>query len=413
MTAMRRCPYKLVGLGMLVALAAGCHKTQSQEASPGDQAGAAAAAAASASASASPSASASTTEDVAPPPAVVSADPSIPLNEAVVGPAPVPADYSADTAPPPPASEEQPPSPATGDVWVPGYWWWSVPLKRYAWVSGAWRDPPPEQVWTPGLWTSAPSGRFVWIPGFWGAPGTPAPVAIVAAPPAPQSEAPPPPPPGVGFVWTPGYHAYRGDRYVWVEGSYARPPREGLGWIEPRYVGVGGHYYFQPGRWDQPPTHRGVVYQPDPNVRPGVRFRPTPVAASLVVAHASFNVAAARAIAFGGTRTANGGFVFRHPAVEGHAAFGPPGGSEPHGGPPGDEPHGGPPGADERRGGPPGGDDRHGGPPGGDERHGGSPGGDERRGGGPGGNGPHGGPPGGGHGGGPQGSGPAGHGPHP
>ena len=215
------------------------------------------------------------------------------------------------------------------------------------------------------------------------------------------------------MVWTPGYHAYRGDRYVWIEGSYLRPPREGLGWVEPRYVGVGGHYYFQPGRWDQPAEHRGVVYQPDPNVRPGARFRPVPVAASLVIAHASFNVAAAHALAFGGTRNARGGFVFRRPGVEGRAAFGRPGEIEPHGGPPaGEERHGGPPAGDERRGGPPAGEERRGGPPAGDERRGGPPAGDERHGGGPGGN-DRGGPPGGARGGSGGGSGPGGHGARP
>ena len=78
----------------------------------------------------------------APPPPVVAADPNIPLTEAVVGAAPTPPDFSADVAPPAPVIEDQPAAPDPQDVWTPGYWWWSAPLGRYVWISGAWRQPP-------------------------------------------------------------------------------------------------------------------------------------------------------------------------------------------------------------------------------------------------------------------------------
>ena len=142
--------------GMLLAFLAGCNKTKAADAADADVAAA--------------DADGGTTE-VTPPAPVVAGDPDIPLNEAVVGTAPVPADYAADTAPPAPVTEEQPASPEQGDVWVPGYWWWSVPFHRYVWVSGAWRNPPPDQVWTPGNWVSNPEGKYVWVPGFWGAAG--------------------------------------------------------------------------------------------------------------------------------------------------------------------------------------------------------------------------------------------------
>ena len=105
--------------------------------------------------------------EVAPPAPVFAADPQIPLNEGIVGAAPVPADYGTDVAPPAPLTEERPASPESSDVWIPGYWWWSAPLNRYVWVGGAWRHPPPSQVWFPGSWRLV-SGRYVWAPGYWG-----------------------------------------------------------------------------------------------------------------------------------------------------------------------------------------------------------------------------------------------------
>lgn len=84
-------------------------------------------------------------EVVEPPAPVVAEDPEIPLNEAVVGSAPVPADYAAPSPPPAEAVvEEQPPRPAPADVWIPGYWWWSCHLARYVWIGGAWRNAPPD-----------------------------------------------------------------------------------------------------------------------------------------------------------------------------------------------------------------------------------------------------------------------------
>ena len=49
----------------------------------------------------------------------------------------------------------------------PGYWWWSRHLARYVWIGGAWRNAPPDQVWTPGSWVQFASGRYGWSPGYW------------------------------------------------------------------------------------------------------------------------------------------------------------------------------------------------------------------------------------------------------
>ena len=55
--------------------------------------------------------------------------------------------------------------------------------------------------------------------------------------------------PGPGFVWIEGYHAWRGEAYVWVPGRWVRPPRRHARWIRPRYRHVRGGWVFVPGRW--------------------------------------------------------------------------------------------------------------------------------------------------------------------
>ncbi|MGO9835049.1 MAG: hypothetical protein ACLP1X_12615 [Polyangiaceae bacterium] len=245
----------------------------------------------------------------APPAPLVAADPNIPLNEAVVGAAPVPTDYSAAIAPPAPVVEDEPVRPEADDAWIPGYWWWSGPLDRYVWVSGAWRHPPPDQYWSPGAWNLV-NGRYFWAPGYWGPHGY-AREYIDVAPPALRFEAYIAPP-GVGFTWTPGYYGYRGGAYAWIGGSWLRPPREGVNWVEPRYVTIGGRYCLQPGRWDFAPERRGTVYRPDINVRAGAHLSLAPVPQVVVSAHATFVTAAAHAIAHGATRTPSGGYVVAH-----------------------------------------------------------------------------------------------------
>jgi len=60
----------------------------------------------------------------------------------------------------------QPPCPAAGFLWVPGYWAWAP--TGYYWVPGTWVRPPVVgYLWTPGYWGWA-SGVYLWHPGYWG-----------------------------------------------------------------------------------------------------------------------------------------------------------------------------------------------------------------------------------------------------
>src|SRR5271170_8267085 len=60
----------------------------------------------------------------------------------------------------------QPPLPAPGYLWTPGYW--SYGEAGYYWVPGVWVQPPRVGVlWTPGYWGFA-GGVYGWHGGYWG-----------------------------------------------------------------------------------------------------------------------------------------------------------------------------------------------------------------------------------------------------
>ena len=60
----------------------------------------------------------------------------------------------------------QPPLPAPGYIWTPGYWAYGD--DGYYWVPGTWIMPPePGFLWTPGYWGWA-GGAYLWHGGYWG-----------------------------------------------------------------------------------------------------------------------------------------------------------------------------------------------------------------------------------------------------
>jgi hypothetical protein len=66
----------------------------------------------------------------------------------------------------------------------------------------------------------------------------------------------PPPPPRVevvpaarpGYLWTPGYWAWRGNRHVWVNGNWVRA-RRGYVYTQPTWVQEGDRWRLRPGAW--------------------------------------------------------------------------------------------------------------------------------------------------------------------
>jgi len=76
-------------------------------------------------------------------------------------------DVSVDVPPPPLPYYEQPPLPADGYIWAPGYWAWDPAAVDYYWVPGTWVEPPqPELLWTPAWWGFL-DGRYGFHPGYW------------------------------------------------------------------------------------------------------------------------------------------------------------------------------------------------------------------------------------------------------
>jgi hypothetical protein len=60
----------------------------------------------------------------------------------------------------------QPPIPAPGYIWTPGYWAGSA--SGYFWVPGTWVEPPAVGLlWTPSYWGWR-DGIYVWNAGYWG-----------------------------------------------------------------------------------------------------------------------------------------------------------------------------------------------------------------------------------------------------
>src|SRR5438552_3757305 len=69
-------------------------------------------------------------------------------------------------APPELPVYEQPPLPAPGYIWTPGYWAYGP--DGYYWVPGTWVEPPAVGLlWTPGYWGWR-NGVYAWSDGYWG-----------------------------------------------------------------------------------------------------------------------------------------------------------------------------------------------------------------------------------------------------
>ena len=86
---------------------------------------------------------------------------------------------------------------------------------------------------------------------------TPAGISVRIAPPPLRHEIIPVP--RRGYVWVPGYWNWRGNRHVWVAGSWVRE-RRGYIYQPHRWEQRGDRWYFNRGRWDRDgdgiPDHR-------------------------------------------------------------------------------------------------------------------------------------------------------------
>jgi hypothetical protein len=55
--------------------------------------------------------------------------------------------------------------------------------------------------------------------------------------------------PGHGYVWIPGYHAYRGNAYAWVYGHWEPAPRSNARWVPGHWTHNRQGWYWVDGRW--------------------------------------------------------------------------------------------------------------------------------------------------------------------
>src|SRR4051812_21884921 len=62
---------------------------------------------------------------------------------------------------------EQPPCPAEGYIWTPGYWAFDQDYDDYYWVPGTWVEAPEVGLlWTPGYW-AWDNNQFFFHEGYW------------------------------------------------------------------------------------------------------------------------------------------------------------------------------------------------------------------------------------------------------
>jgi hypothetical protein len=164
------------------------------------------------------------------------------------------------SAPPPPRVEVKPPKPSKNAAWIDGYWQRD---REWIWSPGFWRVPEAdiaaEQTVEAPI---APPPVKVEQP-------PPPPAAAVAEPPPPPSATTvtvtttttstppsPPPPPATtavtattNLVWTPGYWAWNGSAYIWIEGAWRIPPQRGARWVAPTWTPRRGRVVLVPGGW--------------------------------------------------------------------------------------------------------------------------------------------------------------------
>jgi len=86
----------------------------------------------------------------------------------MAGPAGAQIGVSITIAPPPLLVYAQPPAPAEGYLWTPGYWSWRQEDNDYFWVPGTWvMAPQAGYLWTPGYWAFE-NAVYLWHIGYWG-----------------------------------------------------------------------------------------------------------------------------------------------------------------------------------------------------------------------------------------------------
>ena len=186
-----------------------------------------------------------------------------PLHEAFAEP------HQADPQPnaivnaaPPEAIQEVPPEfkPEGNNVeWIPGYWAWDVSQNDFIWISGVWRDIPPNQRWVPGYWEQAEQGHR-WIAGFWTSLETEE-LSYLPTPPANLDRGPSVVAPSDDYFYCPGNWEFQNGNFVWRTGHW-QPRVANWIWIPARYIWTPNGCIYRPGYWDREFDVRGTLFAP-------------------------------------------------------------------------------------------------------------------------------------------------------
>ena len=163
---------------------------------------------------------------------------------------------------PPQVIDEVPPEykPDGNNVqWISGYWAWDEAQSDFIWISGIWRDVPPNRQWIPGYWTTEQDG-YRWVAGIW-AEDSQVELGYLPQPPASIDQGPSTHAPSEDYFYVPGNWAYQNDNYRWQAGHW-QPVVENWIWIPACYVWTPNGCVYQSGYWDYEFQNRGTCFAP-------------------------------------------------------------------------------------------------------------------------------------------------------
>lgn len=167
-----------------------------------------------------------------------------------------------DKEPPGPIEEVPPEQEMEGDnvTWIPGYWGWDDEQNDFLWISGIWRNLPPEREWVPGYWAGIDDGKYQWTSGYWQDAEIEQ-VSYLPEPPKSLERGPSAKAVSHDQTWIPGSWLYQEDRYAWRPGNWTQARTNWI-WVPAYYRWTPRGYVYVDGYWDYPVARRGVVFAP-------------------------------------------------------------------------------------------------------------------------------------------------------
>ena len=166
-----------------------------------------------------------------------------------------------DREPPAPINELPPEQRPEGQrvEWLPGYWLWDVDREDFIWISGVYRNVPPNRRWVPGSWVEV-EGGWQRVSGFWADVELTS-VDYLPAPPETLETGPTSPAPSDNHFWVPGCWYWQANDYAWRPGYWSVAHTNWV-WMPHRYVWTPRGCIWVNGYWDYLPPRRGLLFAP-------------------------------------------------------------------------------------------------------------------------------------------------------